>query len=63
MLSDVLSGAGMTIDEWLALGVELGFCSPVVCDTHDSLPGTPDELEEWEKGWDPCIPAVRIWSN
>jgi hypothetical protein len=45
---------------WLNKGIEAGFCSLPVCDTHDGLP-----LEEWEfayldEGVDLCATVVRL---
>jgi hypothetical protein len=53
----------MDYDEWLHFGVEKGYCSRPVCDTHDGLPNTEEESQEWEEGHDPCIPAVRLWGE
>jgi len=51
----------MTQWEWLQYGIKKGFCSDIVCNTHDGLPVVSDEEEaEWEAGGDPCVPAVRI---
>jgi hypothetical protein len=50
-----------TPHEWFAYGVEQGWISDAVCATHDGLPSTDDENDEWEAGWDPCVPAVRLW--
>lgn len=49
--------------EWLEYGIENGFCSRVVCSTHDGLPLTDEEDAEFEDGYDPCVPAVRIWAD
>ena len=46
---------------WLRYGVDQGFCSEAECNTHNGLPSTPEEAEEWEDGFDPCVPAVRLW--
>ena len=45
--------------EWLEFGIREGFCSPPVCSTHDGIPTTPDEDEEWELGGDPCTHVIR----
>lgn len=50
----------LTLEEWLAYGIEHGFCSEVVCSTHDGIPYTPEEESEWEAGSDPCAFVVRI---
>lgn len=51
----------MNIQDWVELGVRNGWCSEVVCATHDGVPGTPEEDAEWEAGHDPCQPVVRLW--
>lgn len=51
----------MNIHEWLDYGVERGFCSEVVCATHDGLPDIDDETDAWDRGDDPCVPAVRLY--
>jgi len=53
----------MTLKEWIIYGVDRGFCSDVKCSTHDVISNTAAEEAEWEEGYDPCIPAVRIWIN
>lgn len=47
---------------WLQVGIDQGWCSNVVCSTHDGLPMTEEEMEEWDDGYDPCIYGVRMWS-
>lgn len=47
--------------DWLAYGVERGYCSEAVCNTHDGLPLVDDEIDEFEDGGDPCIPATRLY--
>lgn len=51
----------MDIEEWWRLGVESGWCSEPVCDTHDGMPVTDEERERFEEGADPCVPAVRLY--
>ena len=52
----------MTPDEWLRIGVQNGWCSPIVCATHDGLPSTEEEDIEAEDG-DPCIPVIRPYED
>lgn len=54
---------GFDFDAWLAYGVEHGYCSDWVCETHDGMPLTPAEEKEWDNGSDPCIVAVRIFAD
>ena len=54
-----------TAEEWLEAGVENGWCSPPVCQTHDGVPMSVAEEAEWENGDDPCQVVVRIdsWTD
>lgn len=47
--------------EWLSFGKDMGWCSDIVCDTHEGLPMTDEEMESWDFGNDECVPAIRIW--
>lgn len=51
----------MEFNEWVAYGVEKRWVSFPVCDTHEGIPGTPEEYVEWAEGLDPCIFVMRIW--
>lgn len=46
---------------WITKGIEKGWCSEVVCDTHDGVPMSVEETEEWQDGNDFCVPIVRLW--
>jgi hypothetical protein len=52
----------MNIQEWIAYGIEQRFCSAVVCATHDGLPWTQQEEDDFNAGVldDPCVYGVRI---
>lgn len=52
--------ANLTQAEWLELGQKLGYCTDYTCATHDGIPTTEEEDEEWEAGGDPCQPIVRL---
>jgi hypothetical protein len=54
---------GFDFGEWLTYGIAQGWCSDLVCETHDGMPLTDEESEEFEDGGDPCIPAFRVWVN
>ncbi len=47
----------MTIEQWLDLGVREGG-APRRC---DEVPSTSAEEAEWESGFDPRIPVVRLY--
>lgn len=50
----------MTFDQWLKLGYDNGWCGPDVCETHDGLPTSAAEDEEFEES-DPCIHIIRLY--
>lgn len=50
----------LDFEEWIQMGMKLGYCTKPVCATHDGLPSTPDEDATWEVGGDPCVAAVRL---
>ena len=53
----------MSLEHWLAYGLEQGFCSKAVCDTHEGLPYTKVEYEAFEDGEDPCVVGVRVYCD
>lgn len=52
----------MDFDEWAALGLEKGWVGPAVCYTHDGLPLTGDEEDEFDEG-DPCVHILRLYES
>lgn len=50
-------------NEWVVIGLDNGWCSEPVCETHEGLPMTKDEEQEWESGNDPCVLAMRIYNS
>lgn len=52
----------MTFNEWLAQGIEEGWVGPAVCYTHDGLPLSEAEDEEFQEG-DPCIHILRLYED
>lgn len=48
-------------DEWLRAGMEAGFVGPAVCETHDGLPTSDLEDDEFEDGADPCVHVLRLY--
>jgi len=53
----------MTFDEWLDIGINLLYCSPRVCETHEGLPVADEEIELYEDGeTDLCAYVVRLGS-
>lgn len=53
----------MTFEEWLETGIAAGYCSEPVCDTHDGVPMSIIEREQFEDGYDPCIAVVRLMTE
>ena len=49
----------MTFEQWLKLGLDLGFCSEVNCASHNMMM-TKEEIKQLDEGWDPCVLAVRV---
>jgi hypothetical protein len=52
----------MTFDEWITYGIEKGWCGPPVCYTHDGLPMSEQEMQEFEES-DPCTHVVRMYED
>lgn len=50
-------------NEWLTHGVAKGWISIPVCDTHDGLPLSALEIEQWDNRDDICIPVVRLYGH
>jgi hypothetical protein len=53
----------MTFQEWMYHGMVKGWCSDIVCETHDGVPTTDEEAQMWDDGEDPCIPVIRLWGQ
>lgn len=53
----------MTFDDWYQAGLDNGWCGPIVCATHDGVPSTLFEDEEWSEGGDPCAWIIRIYED
>jgi len=53
----------MTFDEWLQYGLTQGWCGPSVCETHDGVPMSESEIDEYNDGGDPCIHIIRLYDS
>ena len=53
----------MNLDDWLAYGLEQGWCGPAVCATYDGTPYSEAELDEFEEGNDPCVHVLRLYPD
>ena len=49
--------------EWINLGVEMGWCGPPVCVTHDGMPMTGEEEDEFVEGNDICVHMIRPYHD
>ena len=47
--------------DWYRFGVENGYCSEYVCDTHDGIPMSEEEMVSWDEGNDDCYWIVRLF--
>lgn len=52
----------MDQSEWIEYGIKNGWCSPPVCSTHDGIPTTALEDEEFDDT-DPCIHIFRLYED
>lgn len=52
----------LTFEEWHKQGMEKGWVGPSICYTHDGLPTSVVEDEEFEEG-DPCIHVLRLYED
>lgn len=53
----------MDYQEWFSIGREQGFISPTICSTHDGIPMSDEEMNEFENGDDPCIHILRLYET
>jgi hypothetical protein len=49
--------------EWVKLGIDKGWIGPPCCYSHDALPTTAEEDDEFFEGGDPCIHILRLYDN
>jgi len=52
----------MTYSEWAEYGLRQGWVGPSICYTHDGLPLTEEEEEEFAEG-DPCVHILRLYPD
>ncbi len=58
-----MSESLISFDEWVKLGVSNNFIGPPICSTHDGIPMTQQEEEQFEDGDDPCIHILRLYDT
>jgi hypothetical protein len=47
---------------WLQMGYANGWVGPAVCSTHDGVPMSASEENEFDDG-EPCIHVLRLYST
>jgi hypothetical protein len=52
-----------TFEEWIVQGLTQGWCGAPVCYTHDGIPMSRSEDEEFGEGLDPCIHIIRMYED
>jgi hypothetical protein len=52
----------MDFEKWLSIGIENGWAGPAVCYTHDGLPTSAEEDNQFEEE-DPCIHIIRLYDD
>lgn len=52
----------MNFDEWVKYGLDNKWCGPAVCYTHDGLPTSEAEDNEFEEA-DPCLHIIRLYED
>lgn len=50
----------MDFNEWLEYGYKQNWVSNDVCQTHDGVPMSAEEVEQFEED-DPCIHVLRLY--
>ena len=53
----------MEFDEWVRLGLDKGWCGPPVCSTHDGIPTSEAEDNEFMDGTDVCVHVIRLYED
>lgn len=48
---------------WHRHGMDRRWCGPAVCVTHDGVPTSEAEEDEWEQGDDPCTHMIRLYDS
>ena len=50
------------VRDWIDYGIRQGWVTEA-CLTHDGIPSTPEEDDQWENGHDPCQHILRLWPD
>lgn len=52
----------ISFDVWMETGIRKGWVGAPICYTHDGLPMSEEEEQEFEEG-DPCIHVLRLYDS
>lgn len=55
-----MASPDMTYQDWLDLGMEMGYCNEPHCYIHEGTPLSELEFSAWHQGVDFCVHAVRL---
>lgn len=55
--------ANTSFEDWIKFGMDMGWCGPPVCSTHDGIPFSEQEEESWDQGDDPCVHVIRMYED
>lgn len=50
----------MTFEQWMRIGIENRWVLPPTCYSHDGVPTSEEEEQQFDQGQDPCINVMRV---
>ena len=53
----------LDFNQWLAIGLHNNWIGPPICYTHDGLPTSQLEDQQYDDGQDPCLHILRLYEN
>ena len=53
----------VSFEDWLEIGYSNGWIGAPICYSHDGLPTTEEEDNQWVDGEDPCIHIIRLYED
>lgn len=59
----LLTKTDMTFVEWLTYGIEQNWIGPPVCSTHDGIPTSEWEDNQYENSDDICLHILRLYED
>jgi hypothetical protein len=61
LLESYVEDVQPTFQQWLDLGVKLGYCEEIHCMAHEGPVLTEEEDKIFIEGCDPCVPLIRVY--